>query len=156
MGAGDQRVEVASVAAAASAAAPAATVATVTALEIGWSMRPHCPIVRSYGDPPRVHRVGLRPRLTPLLGGGGERRARREQPTRAGDFPFPSPPPPSTDFLPTRDCGLSMVDLADLWLCALTHRVYGRTGSTKVVTRKFSFWSYPYIIYSYGIDICTY
>ncbi|MEJ1284428.1 hypothetical protein NN561_015413 [Cricetulus griseus] len=68
--------------------APAAAAATTTAAEIDWSLRPHCPTVRSCGDPPRVLRVGLRPRVTPLLGGGGERWARREQPTREGDFPF--------------------------------------------------------------------
>lgn len=125
--------------AAAAAAAPAVTATTTAAAEIGSSLCPHCPMVRSCGDPPRVHRVGLHPRVTPPLGGGGERSARRKQPTRADDFPFPLPPPPSADFLPTRDCGLSMVDLADRWLCAFTHRVYGRVGSTKVVTRKLSF-----------------
>lgn len=137
MGSGDQRVEVASVAAALHRwLLAAAATTTTTAAEIDWSLYPHCSMVRSCGDPPCVHRVGLRPRVTPLLGGGGELWARREQPTRTSDFPFPLPPPPSTDFLPTRDCGLSMVNLVDRWLCALTHRMYGRTGWTKVITRK--------------------
>lgn len=97
MGTGEKRVEVAAVVAA--AAAHAAPAVTATSAEISSSPRPDC----------RVHGFAKHP-PTPAptawvcapgwhrfwAGGGGERRARREQPTRAGDFPLPlyrRPPP---------------------------------------------------------------
>lgn len=87
-------------------------------------------------SPPRPHRRVCAPcaRVGTAPGRGrGELWAFGGQPTPAGDFPLPPPPPPSPLFLPTRDCGLSMVDVSIYRLCAFTHRVYGRTASTRDV-----------------------
>jgi hypothetical protein len=121
-------VEVAAAAGAEVALAATAAVAATAAGTRG-SPRPHCPVLGS-PEPPACPPRGSAPRVHEWAprGGGGD----------PGISLFTSlTPPPSRLILPTRDCGLSMVDIPVYRLRASTHRVHGRTVSARdVVTRK--------------------
>lgn len=143
-------------AAAGAEVAPAAT-AAATAVGTGGSPRPHCPVLGSACPAACRPRGSPRgPGWEPLLGGGGSGLSG----SVAGGRLFTSLTPPPSRLLPTRDCGLSMVDISVYWLRASTHCVHGCTVSARdVVTRKSGSRHSHFclsVMYPYRIDIFTY
>lgn len=152
MDAGEKRVEVAAV-----SAAPAAPAAITTATAAGSRLVRASSLSGSLRSPPRDLRVvGLRPRDgTAPVRGRGSSGLSENSPRERATFHFLCHRRPRRRFLPTRDRGLSMVDIAVYWLCAGTHRVCGPTVSRESWPRENPHFC-PDIMCSHEIDIGTY